>query len=217
MSIKGLIFDFDGLILDTETPDLSAWLRIYEKYGQSFDFINYSKAIGAIYEFSQPAEILATLVPGLSKQQVLNEWFALERQMIDEQNLSQGIEELLKEAKASELKISIASSSINDWVFGHLDYFGIRQYFNSICTVDLTGIPKPDPALYNLALKSLNLQSFEAIAFEDSPNGITAAKAAGIYCVAIPNPTTRMLNLSEADLVIDSLEDFSLSELIKNL
>lgn len=217
MKIQGLVFDFDGLILDTETPDLKAWLSIYEKYGQKFDFISYSKAIGAIYGFTQPAEILAGLVPGLDKTDIFNQWVTLEKQLLDTQNLSPGVETILRDAVELNLNLAIASSSTSDWVINYLEKFNIREYFTSINTVDLTGIPKPDPALYILALSSMRLQPFEVIAFEDSPNGIKAAKAAGIYCVVIPNPTTSLLDLSEGDMVVNSLEEIQLSELIKIL
>lgn len=217
MKIKGLIFDFDGLILDTETPDHTAWVRIYKQYGQELNFVSYSKAIGAVYEFTQPAEILVNLVPGLDKNEIINNWVILEKQLLDAQTLLPGVGNILKEAKELNMKVAIASSATSDWVISHLEKFGIREYFSSINTVDLTGIPKPDPALYNLALKSMHLQPDNVIAFEDSPNGIKAAKAAGIYCIAIPNQTTIRLNLNEADLVVNSLEEIGLSELIRSL
>jgi beta-phosphoglucomutase-like phosphatase (HAD superfamily) len=71
---------------------------------------------------------------------------------------------------------------------------------------------KPDPALYLLALERLGVRADEAIAFEDSPNGILAAKRAGMFCVAIPNPLTKDLPLELADRRLRSLEEFDLDD-----
>ena len=76
-------------------------------------------------------------------------------------------------------------------------------------------ITKPDPDLFLSVVECLGVSAQQAIAFEDSPHGVTAAKQAGLYCVAVPNPVTRQLSLAHADLVLESLEDLSLDELIQ--
>jgi len=113
-----------------------------------------------------------------------------------------------------DLKVAIASSSEKSWVVSHLERLGIHQFFDFIHTVDETKIPKPDPALYLLALESLKAGPNEVIAFEDSTNGVSAAKTAGIFCVAIPNPTTKSLPLDQADLILESLAHLPLSQLL---
>ena len=214
MTIKGLIFDFDGLILDTETPDVIAWIKIYKKYGQEFEFNKYASAIGSIYEFSGPAKQLANLVPSLDKENILQEWLHLENELIERQSIMPGIMNYLNSAKELNLQTAIASSSERAWVKGHLKRLGIEKFFNFIHTVEETNIPKPDPALYNLTLKSLQLLPEEVLAFEDSTNGISSAKAAGLNCIAVPNPITRLLKLDNADLIIDSLANLPLSQLL---
>jgi len=212
--IKGLIFDFDGLILDTETPDVMAWLKIYQKHGQNFNFGDYALSIGTIYRMTEPALDLQRLVPGLNAEEVFNEWTELERLLIKDQIVLPGVIEYLQTAKTLNIKVAIASSSEKSWVVGHLEQHGIREYFDFIHTVDETGIPKPDPALYQMALKSLRLSPNEVIAFEDSTNGISAAKSAGIFCVSVPNPITKYLDLNNADLILDSLASLPLQELL---
>jgi len=214
MTIRGLIFDFDGLILDTETPDVIAWIKIFKKYGQEFNFNAYSSAIGSVYEFSGPAKQLVNLVPYLDQEVVLQEWLQLEKEMIEKQPVMPGIMDYLNSARQLNMQTAIASSSEKKWVFGHLKRLEINSFFNFVHTVEDTNIPKPDPALYNLALKSLRLKPEEVIAFEDSTNGISAAKAAGIKCVAVPNQITRMLKLDHADLILDSLANIPLSQLL---
>lgn len=76
---------------------------------------------------------------------------------------------------------------------------------------------KPFPDVYQAILTDLRLFPEEAIAFEDSPNGIQSAKAAGLYCVAVPNPITRLLNFSQADWVLPSLSDLRLRDLLKRV
>jgi HAD superfamily hydrolase (TIGR01509 family) len=214
MTIKGLIFDFDGLILDTETPDVIAWVKIYKKYGQEFDFSEYSLAIGSVYEFSGPAKNLINLVPSLNLDEILQEWLQIEKELIEKQSIQPGIMDYLNFSKQENLKTAIASSAERSWVVGHLKRLGIEHLFNFIHTVDETKISKPSPALYHLALKSLQLEPDEVIAFEDSTNGVSAAKAAGIFCVAVPNQITRLLQLDQADLILDSLANLPLSQLL---
>ncbi len=214
MTIKGLIFDFDGLILDTETPDVIAWIKIYKNYGQEFDFSKYASAIGSVFEFSGPANQLANLIPSLNKEGILKEWMQLENELIKKQSVMPGIMDYLISARQLKLHTAIASSSESFWVNSHLKRLGIADYFDFVHTVEETRIPKPDPALYSLALKSLKLEPEEALAFEDSSNGISAAKAAGISCIAVPNQITRLLKLEHADLILDSLANLPLSQLL---
>jgi putative hydrolase of the HAD superfamily len=89
------------------------------------------------------------------------------------------------------------------------------DFFEIILTSDNVSQIKPHPELYLKAVEALGLKPSEAIAFEDSPNGIKAAKAAGLFCVAVLNPITRQLDTDHADLVIDSLAEISLDKLIE--
>jgi HAD superfamily hydrolase (TIGR01509 family) len=214
MTIEGLIFDFDGLILDTETPDVLAWLKIYQKHGQNFNFENYALSIGSIYRMTEPAKDLERMVTGLKEEEIINEWTELERLYIKDQKILPGVMDYVLAAKASNFQVAIASSSEKPWVVSNLERFGIRHLFDFIHTVDETGIPKPDPALYQMALESMQLKPEEVIAFEDSANGIAAAKSAGIFCVVIPNPITKYMNLNNADLILDSLASLPLPELL---
>ncbi len=217
MTIKGLIFDFDGIILDTETPDLITWQTIYREYGGVFNYEKYARCIGMAYENYEPAMDLIKQVPSLNKEAIQQKWITLEKQLLEKQSIAPGILDYLQTARSLKLKTAIASSSENSWVTGHLKDRELFQYFDFIHTVDETHLPKPDPALYLLCLKSMQLQPKEAIAFEDSPNGISSAKSAGIFCIAVPNHATRSLNLNQADLILDSLEQISLPNLLKQI
>jgi HAD superfamily hydrolase (TIGR01509 family) len=108
------------------------------------------------------------------------------------------------------MKLAIASSSTEKWVTHNLRKFQLLEQFDAICTRDYVTAVKPDPALYLLALEKLGVEAGEAIAFEDSPPGILAAKRAGLYCIAIPNALTKDLPLAQADRRLHSLEEFDL-------
>jgi HAD superfamily hydrolase (TIGR01509 family) len=208
--IKGLIFDFDGLIVDTEGPGFQAWSEIYESHGCSLPFEKYSDCIGTIHGFDLHGyleEQSGSVLDRDSVEAACNvRWMDLVRQ----QPLLPGIASCVSAARARGLKLAVASSSTNAWVTGNLRRYSLLNHFDAICTRDDVAAVKPDPALYVLALARLGVEAPEAIAFEDSPHGILAAKRAGIFCIAVPNPLTVKLALDRADLRLTSLEEFSL-------
>lgn len=144
---------------------------------------------------------------------------ALERMYYQEatsaQRLLPGVERYLEEARRLGLKTAIASSSSRDWVLEHLRRFELEDRFEAVVCREDVERTKPDPALYCVALQRLSADPNDAIALEDSSNGIRAAKAAGIYCVAVPNAMTSSMDLSSADLRLDCLESLPLSELLE--
>lgn len=121
----------------------------------------------------------------------------------------------IQQAQLHHLPMAVASSSPCDWVMTHLQRFDLVQYFQYILTAEDVAHVKPEPDLFHLALQKLDLAPTEAVVFEDSPNGITAARSAGIYVIAVPNEITRTMNTSHADLEVDSFLDLDLNQLIK--
>jgi HAD superfamily hydrolase (TIGR01509 family) len=208
--IKALIFDFDGLIVDSESPGFQAWSELYASQGCSLPFEKYAVCIGTIDGFDLHGYLEEQSGRSFDRAELeaacTRRWLELMRA----QPLLPGVAECVTAAKARGLKLAIASSSTQTWVTGNLEKFGLFDHFDAICTRDLVAAVKPDPALYHLALERLEVHADETIAFEDSPNGILAAKRAGIFCVAVPNQLTKALPLSLADRRLHSLEDFSL-------
>jgi HAD superfamily hydrolase (TIGR01509 family) len=133
------------------------------------------------------------------------------------QQLLPGVAEYLTVAHGLGLKTAIASSSTRTWVMEHLERFGIGGHFDAIVCREDVKKTKPDPELYQTALRRLAVQPNEAIALEDSSNGIRAAKSAGLYCVVVPNLLTADLDLTEADLRLLSLEAMSLPALLETV
>ena len=216
--IKALVFDFDGLILETEQPLYQSWQELYSANGLELPFEKWALNIGTAEEPFDPLAELESLPSWtLEKNQELSRRLQRELDLIRSQPPRPGVEDYLKDAQRLGLKIALASSSSCDWVIGHLERLGLRQYFDCIQARDDVALTKPDPALYQSAVEILGARPEQAIAFEDSPNGILAAKRAGLHCVAVPSLLTRQLDTSLADLQIASLAEMTLEDLVKKI
>jgi len=213
--IAALIFDFDGLIVDSETPGFQAWSEVYATHGCSLPFDKYSACIGTIGGFDLHAYLEEQSGRALDRAELERACNTRWLELMDVQPLLPGIASCISSAKRRGLKLAIASSSTRKWVTRNLRKFGLVDEFDAVCTSDDVGAVKPEPALYLLALERLGVRFDEAIAFEDSPNGILAAKRAGIFCVAIPNPLTKDLPLQLADRRLRSLEEFDLDDICR--
>jgi len=216
--LKALIFDFDGLILDTETPEVDVWTEIYAEHGFDFPFNDWVQTVGG-YGISNfdAAEHLSLLSQGrLDPASMRLRHRHGSDALTHSRPIMPGVLETIREAKRLGLRLAIASSSPHLWVDDHTQRLGIFHHFDKvICRDDVgTGRTKPHPDLFLTALDQLQVGNNETVVFEDSPNGVKAAKRAGIFVVAVPNPLTARLVIEGASLMINSLSEMSLSELI---
>ncbi len=215
--IKAIIFDFDGLILDTEMPEYLSNKEMFEEHGQEFPLEEWGANIGRGWD-----------EPGMSPYETLQsklsfpvdiETLRVKRRkrneaMILENCILPGVVKVLNEAKAKGLKLGVASSSSIEWVGGHLSRLGLLERFDILRCSDHVTKTKPHPELYLSAIEALGVFAHEAIALEDSRNGSLAAKAAGLYTIVIPNEVTRHSNFSHADSLLSSLGELSLDHLL---
>jgi HAD superfamily hydrolase (TIGR01509 family) len=217
VGIRGLLFDFDGLIIDTETPSRAGWEWLYREHGQELPLDRWATLIGTIGSEFDPMAHLEELVGRELDRKALNEQrYAHEVTLIEAEELRPGIAAYLEDSQRLGLRRAIVSSSTRRWVDMHLERLERAVGWDAIVTADLDKErAKPRPDLYLEALDRLGLAPREAIAFEDSPNGVRAAKAAGVACVAVPNRMTADLGLDEADLVLGSLAEIPLAELVE--
>ncbi len=217
MTIRGLLFDFDGLLVDTETPSRLVWEELYRAHGHELPHDRWATLIGTIGAPFDPFGHLEELVGRrLDEQALTTRRRAREYELIDLEELRPGVEEYFSDADRLGLRTAVVSSSDNDWIARHLGRLGHLEGLDTIVAANGDAArAKPRPDLYLEALDRLALEPHEGIAFEDSPNGVTAAKAAGLICVAVPNPMTATLALDDADLVVESLADFPLSKLLE--
>jgi HAD superfamily hydrolase (TIGR01509 family) len=215
--IRALIFDFDGLILDTEEPVYRSWLEVYEAHGEELPFERWVQIVGSTTAGFHPQHHLEERLGRSLPKEVLDRRVGRRTELVLAQNLLPGIVEHLDAAKAMGLKLGVASSSTGDWVRGHLARLGILDRFDCLRCRDDVAKAKPEPDLYVAVLECLAVVAPEAIAVEDSPNGVMAAKRAGLRCVAIPNSITARLDLSQADVLLGSLADVTLAELLRRV
>jgi len=217
VQIRAFLFDFDGLILDTELASRAGWELLYRDHGHELPPDLWATVVGT-YGAWDPMTHLEELVGGPLEREALNERrHAHEVALIEAEELRPGIAEYLAAARQHSLKRAIVSSSNRRWVETHLERLEEAVGWDAICTAEGDRYrAKPAPTLYLEALDTLGVAASEAVAFEDSPNGVRAAKQAGIFCVAVPNEVTRELGLDEAgaDLVLDSLADLPPDELL---
>jgi HAD superfamily hydrolase (TIGR01509 family) len=214
--LKALIFDFDGVILDTETTEALVWQSIYKSHGYELPIDEWHKTIGG-YGISNfdAAEHLALLSQGRLDVVSLRTRYRREADGINQASpILPGVMDMIEQAKKSGLKLAIGSSSPHSWVDGHTKRLGIYHYFDKIiCRDDVPpGRTKPHPDIYLKALDQLKVSNNAAVVFEDAPNGVLAARQAGIFVVGIPNPLTVQLGL-KGDITVSSLAELSLHDL----
>jgi HAD superfamily hydrolase (TIGR01509 family) len=216
VALKAFLFDFDGLILDTETASRAGWQWLYGEHGHELPPEKWELVVGTVGAWD-PFAHLEALVGGPLEREALNERrYAHELSLIEAEELRPGIAEYLVAAERLGLKRAIVSSASRRWIDMHLERLERAVGWDAIVTADHDEVrAKPAPTLYLEALETLGVGPDEAVAFEDSPNGARAAKAAGIYVVGIPNSVTQGFGLEDAaDVVVESLADLPPDELV---
>jgi HAD superfamily hydrolase (TIGR01509 family) len=215
---RALIFDFDGLILETEGPTYQSWVEVYQSFGYSLPFSTWTANIGTTRGDFDPNLELERLVKNTVDWEVVEpRRRIIENTLIEAQSVLPGAVQYITDARQFGLKLGLASNSPSEWVIRHLTRLGLVEYFDRICTADDVQHIKPDPELYLSVLRALEVKADEAIALEDSPIGIRAARLAGLICVAVPNPLIRQLTFSEADLQLGSLAEIPLEQLLAKI
>ena len=212
---SALIFDFDGLIIDSETAHEQAWRETFDHYGHALPSGFLDASIGTADHHIDPLVHLGELC-GATFNREEARLFRGRRWMEAIHKLTPlpGVIERLQEAKNLGVALAIASSSTQTWIFMLLHRLDLLSYFDAIATGNEVKRTKPDPALYLLALEKLGIAASNAVALEDSVHGIAAARAAGLRVVAVPNSRTDKMNLSAATRKIPSLNNITVSQLL---
>jgi len=213
--IKALIFDFDGLILDSETVVYQSWQEIYQEHHCTLPLEKWVLRVGGSIDIFDAHTYLESLIgQKISRQELDMKRIKRQLELLSTYSALPGVEKLITDAKRLGLKVGLASSSERNWVVGYLTRLHLYAYFDCIkCSEDVTHT-KPHPELYLSVLDVLDIMPEQAMALEDSPNGIRAAQSAGIFSIAIPNAITNHLSFEHADLRLTSLMDLPLENLI---
>jgi HAD superfamily hydrolase (TIGR01509 family) len=210
----GLVFDFDGTIVDTEDSVFRSWAELWADHGHELPLDVWQSILGTLDGFDPWAELEARLGRPLDESHRVARR-ARRDELLFALDLRPGVASWLDTADALEVPVGIASSSPTEWVDANLLRLGLLDRFGYLACADgdeIRGKPRPDT--FELACRALDVDPSRSVAVEDSPNGVAAAVAAGLFVVAVPHPLTADLDLSAADIVTDSLADLDLPDIL---
>jgi HAD superfamily hydrolase (TIGR01509 family) len=208
--LRALIFDFDGTILDTETPEYQAWQEIYSRHQAELPVELWARAVGTHNGFDPHAYLEECTGCAHDHAAVKALHRELTRVRLAGQPPREGIRELLAAAHEDGVALAVASSSHRAYITDFLTRLELTLFFDVLCTADDVARVKPDPALFLLALERLGVAAHEAVVIEDSPNGVLAAERAGIPCLVVPNDLTRLFTFPAYGTRRDSLSGVDL-------
>lgn len=213
--IRAVLFDFDGLIVDTESVGYETWRELFAEHGHVLPIEVYAQVVGTDFNQTYDPRLDLEARTGISFNWAEVEMLrrAREAELHEGMHLLPGVMDRLEEARLLGLPCAVASSSPLSWVGMWMDRLKLRTYFHHLTTVDDTGKVKPDPSLFLHAAARLSIAPSQALVFEDSLNGLRAAVAAGMRCIVVPGPLTRHLSFDGALRRVAALSEVSLAEL----
>ena len=210
-----VIFDFDGIVLDSETPEYESHRRIYERCGVTLTVDEWCAVIGTWSE-GHDEQWFTRLCERSATAPARADYFAERRRIFDEivpVDPMRGVGELLTLLREARIPLAIASSAPARWVVGAVERLAIRPFFDAVVTGDEVAHRKPAPDVYLEAARRLAVDPRRAIAIEDSGPGLAAARAAGMTAIAIPHWLTERHDLSGADLTVAHAGELTLERL----
>ena len=210
-----VIFDFDGIVLDSETPEYESHRRIYERCGVTLTVDEWCGVIGTWSE-GHDERWFALLCERSAQAPAHDAYFAERRRIFDRivpADPMRGVPELLAELRQAKIPTAIASSAPARWVVAAVERLGIGSLFDAVVTGDAVERRKPAPDVYLEAARRLGVDPKRSVALEDSGPGVAAARAAGMKAVAIPHWLTERHDLSAADLTVAHAGELSRARL----
>ncbi|HYH82877.1 MAG TPA: HAD family hydrolase [Longimicrobium sp.] len=216
--IEAVVFDFDGLIFDSESHEYECVRELFAEHGAELPLEVWGACVGREAGYFDPYAYLHERTGvTIDREQAERRRHARFHERIQGEGAIPGVEEALRAAKSLRLRVGLASSSPREWVEGQLRRLGLLHYFECLRTADDVERVKPEPDLYLSVLRCLGVPAARAVAFEDSPNGALAARRAGMYCVVIPNRVTETLQFGEHDVRLESLMQAELADLLARI
>ena len=216
-AVSVVVFDFDGLLMDTESTSLASWRYEWSQWGLSLDEGTFFVDHGGDVTEERYAALAAAVGPSYDRQLSHARRTAYRDCLHQELGLAAGIPGWIGDAASLGLRLAVASSSPRSWVVGHLERAGVAELFEVLACGDEVAGHKPAPDVYVLALHRLGVGSGCAVAVEDTAHGVAAARAAGLRCIAIPNPFADRSRFGAANLVLASAAEMPLSQALASL
>ena len=211
--IDALVFDFDGLIVDTEWCEYVSIAEQFEQYGHRYAVEHFQQFVGTAWPTGWAEELIEAVGEPLDAELLHLRRRSRRDELLHATGTLPGVVELLELARREGVPLAVASSSTRDWVEQHLVRLGLRECFSAVLTRNDVERAKPAPDLFTAAARALGVSAARTIVFEDSFNGCTAAKAAGMACVVAPNRITVIQDFAHADLVVATLAELDLEKL----
>jgi putative hydrolase of the HAD superfamily len=186
--VRAIVFDFDGLLMDTESTSFLSWQYEWSQWGLTLQAADFFVNHGGDVTEDRYAMLAAAAGPRFDRTLSHRRRVAYREKLHEELDLADGLRGWLGEAASMGLRLAVASSSPREWLTTHLGRAGVLDRFEVLAGGDEVGQHKPAPDVYQLALGRLSLSGAAAVAVEDTAHGVAAARAAGMRCIAIPNP-----------------------------
>jgi HAD superfamily hydrolase (TIGR01509 family) len=217
MTLDALIFDFDGMVLDTETPDYTVLAEQYREHGCELLPERWLRGLGTHGAYDPFAELEELLGRSLDSNALRDAHRERYLELCRSQELRPGVRALIEAATAEALPLAVASSSDRAWVENWLAHHQLRHYFRCVRTRDDVAHVKPAPDLFLAAAACLGVSPARCVVLEDSPNGMRAAAAAGMRCVAVTIELLAQLELPPHTFRLTNLAELSAAELLARL
>ena len=182
--LSGVIFDMDGVIVDSHPVHKKAWRRFLELQGKDLNDTD----LDFIMDGRKREEILRHFLGELSDEEVQDLGHQKDALFMEEATamaMIEGLPEFLQQLTQANIRLAVGSSGSDGRVKYVLQLFGLRKFFQAVVTGDQVTAGKPDPAVFRLASKELGVPPSETLVFEDSVSGVKAAKAAGMKCIGV--------------------------------
>ena len=208
-----LVFDFDGLICDTETLAYESVRRVFLDHGADLPLEAWLPVVGAAAAPDWVAVLEEAVGRSLDRTTLSAARLAHDAELVAVLAILPGVAALLDAAHAAGVPCGLASNSPRSWVAGHVERLGLEGCFEVVVTVDDVARPKPDPEPYLTAVAAMGATPATAVGLEDSIIGLTAAHRAGLFTVAVPGPMSAHHDFADADLVVASLTDVTIARL----
>lgn len=214
---RAIVFDFDGLLMDTESTSFLSWQYEWSQWGLTLEVASFFVNHGGDVTEDRYATLAAAVGPRFDRAVSHRRRIAYRDKLHAQLDLAEGLRGWLDEAAGLGLRLAVASSSPRQWLTTHLGRAGVLETFDVLAAGDEVARHKPAPDVYQLALGRLSLSGAAAVAVEDTAHGVAAAHAAGMRCIAIPNPFVTPDRVSHADLVLSSASELSLADALRQL
>lgn len=213
-----IVFDFDGLLMDTESTMVDSWRAEWAFHGLRLDLADgFWPGHGGDVTECRYDQLAARVGPTFDRAASHARRIAHRERMHQSMDLCPGIAAWLEDARAMTLRLAIASSSPLAWIRGHLSRIAAFDLFDVVTAGDEVGAHKPDPQVYRLALDRLGVSGGSAVAVEDTPHGVAAARSAGMATVAIPNSFVNAGDFESVDLLLTCAVELPLADVLARL